>query len=328
MSFSGVSAWAAQTIASSPGTAGGRGWLLCTLTDADPFLSCEPRKAPGASGGRLQGSRMDESVLDAVRAKLRAGGIKLWLPPYIVDGARSDAAMISLLPLLQGPAGAPVTEEASLLQALHHLQNHALQKLLAKASPPAQDHAWTATLKVKVVGADVPTHRRVDGERHNSILLSAIPGSRSWEHVAALILQALSTAGSEPAESVANNASEGGPETSGVTLRLIVRGRLIHGDAMSTSVGSHLSSQASQTHHNVIAIINPHGTEKATVEQRGDLILERARKIRDAAALIAGRLDGDFDLTDQHGRPVPLPARDRGSLCAALSLHALVNYLP
>ena len=94
---------------------------------------------------------------------------------------------------------------------------------------------------------------------------------------------------------------------------------------MSTSVGSHLSSQSSQTHHNVIAIIKPQGTEKPTVEQRGDPILERARKIRDAAALIAGRLDGDFDLTDQHGRPVPLPARDRGSLCAALSLHALVN---
>lgn len=267
---------------------------------------------------------MDETVLDAVRAKLRAGGIKLWLPPYIVDGARSDAAMISLLPLLQGPAGAPVAEEASLLQALHHLQNHALQKLLAKASPPAQDHAWTATLKVKVVGANVPSPS-ADGERHNSILLSAIPGSRSWEHVAALILQALSTAGSKPAESAANNTSEAGPENSGVTLRLIVRGRLIHGDAMTTSVGSHLSSQASQTHHNVIAIIKPQGTEKPAAEQRGDPILERARKIRDAAALIAGRLDGDFDLTDQHGRPVPLPARDRGSLCAALSLHALVN---
>ena len=72
----------------------------------------------------------------------------------------------------------------------------------------------------------------------------------------------------------------------------------------------------------ILAIISERN--EGAGQQRENQVIEKARKIRDAAALMAAKnFHGDFELTDQHGRSVPLPPQERGNLCSALALHTL-----
>jgi hypothetical protein len=108
-------------------------------------------------------------------------------------------------------------------------------------------------------------------------------------------------------------------------LRLIVGGRQIaHGDFI---IGQGKRLQSRDGTLSMLAIFTQMEVEPVDKAQnRVDNIMQKAHMIREAAKLMAKRdFHGGFELTDQHGRAVPLPPQEQENLCVALSLHSLGN---
>jgi hypothetical protein len=151
--------------------------------------------AASADGGGEHAS--GEELLEAVRARLRKHAVKLWLPPYCVDGNPQPGAVVALLPTFfaerhDSPALLAASEEA-LVQSLTHLQAHSLKKLQARGvgqAPKAQStspssSAAAATVRRKIVGAPMRGSQECGGPKSASDL-----GAAPSENDAATIIQA------------------------------------------------------------------------------------------------------------------------------------------
>jgi hypothetical protein len=106
-------------------------------------------------------------------------------------------------------------------------------------------------------------------------------------------------------------------------LRLIIGGRRIaHGDFI---IGQGKRLQSLDGTLSMLAIFTQMEVEHVDkAPNREENIMQKAHMIREAAKLMAKRdFHGGFELTDQHGRAVPLPPQEQENLCVALSLHSL-----
>ena len=277
------------------------------------------------------GTAAGEELLEAVRARLRGHAVKLWLPPYCVEGRPKPEAVVALLPTVfaerGGSAALAAASDAALVQSLTHLQKHAIKKLhsrsaaqstspaagaaAAPAAAPATAPA-TTTVLCKVVGAAVPRAQELGGPR-NTLVLPAVPLAMRASELGRMVLAALFGDGERERRE---------------RLRLFSGGRqLAETDPI---VRNGVRPQTRDGTLSVLAIVSEQQRAAGDAGSGGahageeDLVLQKARKIRDAAALLATRdFHGDFELTDQHGRAVALPPQERAHLCAALALHTL-----
>ena len=328
------------------------------------------RVAGSSRTAKLSGRRMCDELIEAVRARLRGHAIKLWLPPYCVDGSPQLEAVVALLPTVfserhDSPALRAASDTA-LVQSLTHLQAHSLQKLQVRRAGEASAAQSTScnlrssaagaaaadavlTVRCKVVGAPVPGAQAREGPK-NTLVLSAVPLATRGSELGRMVLAALF----------------GGSERERASLRLIAGHFCAHQQppccagsiclcaALTPDAAPFLVLVSPRCHpggrqlgesdpivrhgvkHNdgvlsMLAIVSEQhrnaggdGAAGAAAIRAEDPILQKARKIRDAAALLATRdFHRDFELTDQHGRAVPLPPQERAHLCAALALHTL-----
>ena len=106
-------------------------------------------------------------------------------------------------------------------------------------------------------------------------------------------------------------------------LRLIVGGRRIAHDDVIIGQGKRLQSRDGTL--SMLAIFTQmEGEPVDKAPNREENIMQQAHMIREAAKLMAKRdFHGGFELTDQHGRAVPLAPQEQENLCVALSLHSL-----
>ena len=161
----------------------------------------------GAAASRAGGNgeqASGEELLEAVRARLRKHTVKLWLPPYCVDGNPQPGAVVALLPTFfaerhDSPALLAASDEA-LVQSLTHLQAHSLKKLQARgvgqaltaqstspAAATAAASASAATVRRKIVGAPIRHSQECGGPKRAREVVGAVPS----ENDAATIMQAM-----------------------------------------------------------------------------------------------------------------------------------------
>lgn len=305
-----------------------------------------------------------------MRARLRGHAIKLWLPPYCVDGSPQLEAVVALLPTVfaerhDSPA-LSAASDAALVQSLTHLMAHSLRKLQSRGrgageasgaqrtscnlrSSVAGAAAADAVLTVrcKVVGAPVPGEQAREGPK-NTLVLSAVPLATRGSELGRMVLAALFGGDGErdlaslrliaglAARTTNRPAVQGAPPSAlrADSQRCPLSRALCHLPAAHRPGGRQLGESDPIVRHGVrdgvlsmLAIVSEKhrdaGSDGAATRAE-DPILLKARKIHDAAALLATRdFHRDFELTDQHGRAVPLPPQERAHLCAALALHTL-----
>jgi hypothetical protein len=302
---------------------------------------------------------MSEELLDAVRARLRGHAIKLWLPPYCVDGSPQLEAVVALLPTVfaerhDSPA-LSAASDAALVQSLTHLMAHSLRKLQSRARGAGEASAAQSTscnLQSSVAGAAaadaVLTVRcKVVGVK-KTLVLSAVPLATRGSELGRMVLAALFGDGERDRASLrlisglaartTNRPAVQGASPSARradSRRCPLSRALCRLPAAHRPGGRQLGESDPIVRHGVrtdgvlsmLAIVSEQhrdaGSDGAAARAE-DPILQKARKIRDAAALLATKdFHRDFELTDQHGRAVPLPPQERAHLCAALALHTL-----
>ena len=285
---------------------------------------------------------MNQELVEAVRQKLRLGGIKLWLSPYCIAEQPVNSAILALMPTLFDRGCSPFkgVSDEDLLECLQQLQERAIKNLRAKStaasSPPAggtagaqlstaaeavqeiaaHDTPGGIAVHVKVVGASVPEHARAEHSKPNTLRLPSIALSTTGAEMERRLMLEIFGNDAGMNESSQRNAKK-------TKIRLIVGGRRIaHDDFI---IGQRKRLQSRDGTLSMLAIFTQmEGEPVDKAPNREENIMQQAHMIREAAKLMAKRdFHGGFELTDQHGRAVPLAPQEQENLCVALSLHSL-----
>ena len=239
-------------------------------------------------------------VKDQVIAELRRMKIKLWLPPYYahIDASSNRAVLQSLACDLTSKIGGTKEE---ILVSLLTLQDHALEKLEKKRSATST-LPLVECLELKVLG--------LRGDFSHEIPVV------SWAERVEVTDKALKFHRASPVLTAGKFLEDLAAFLKVDALRLVYRGKSIsskddarlcdilkHGDSASPQIGNFrmmcLVSYKEQ--------VNPDRTLIASIRQ--------------AATKLGG--GASFDVTDQHGKIVPMLPSERLAFLTALGLHRL-----
>uniref|UniRef100_A0A0K8RMC1 Putative adaptor protein nub1 n=1 Tax=Ixodes ricinus TaxID=34613 RepID=A0A0K8RMC1_IXORI len=227
---------------------------------------------------------MDEQNIASVRNKLNSENIKLWLPPYTVDGSEGNFPT----EMVERYAAELKLDVIVVLNVLRNLRNHAVTKL---ASNQKFKTTGVATLKVKIVN---PQQKSPPRKEFESIEIN------------------LDENGKKLRELVASKCSVDSGK-----IKLISAGKVIQ-DTCS------LKDQSVKNHGQLLALFLTETVQESLEKERKEMELNKIREDADLLSSVdADDPDNRYymQIADQTGKPIPLPVEERKALGLAMVLH-------
>ncbi|CAN7991543.1 unnamed protein product [Ixodes hexagonus] len=227
---------------------------------------------------------MSEQNIASVRNKLNSDNVKLWLPPYTVDGKEGNFPT----EMVERYAAELKLDVAVVLDVLRTLRSHAVAKL---ASNQKFKTTGIAALKVKIVNPQQKSTPRKDLE---------------------LIEINLNESGQKLRELVASKCC-----VDPAKIKLISAGKVIQ-DACS------LKDQSVKNNGQLLALFLTVTAQESLERERKDLELNKMREDAALLSSVdADDPDNRYymQIADQTGKPITLPLEERKALGLAMVLH-------
>lgn len=249
-------------------------------------------------------------VKEQVLAELRMRKIKLWLPPYYIRSDGSDRAALQLLQDLAADfADGPIdSTKDEILASLIVLQQHALDKLNQKRRAPTTAPAVIECLELKLLGLQRDLQ---------SVAAAASPPC--WAErleVSGKVLKIFRVDSSLTADAFCKDVVELLEVDS---LRLVYRGRsIVTGDLRQLKdiiPHDRITFSTRREEHVAMMCLTYHKTQGENADRT------LVSSIRQAATKLGATTV--FDVTDQHGKHVPMLPVDRLAFLTALGLHRI-----